>query len=179
LLCAAVALVVLFQAGLASARVRHGWRVAVGLESREAYLARREPTYPVGLWMAENLPAGARVIGQEHRGFYLPRPYTMELAHRRRTGLGKQGEPALGIAGELRARGFTHLLLARPVPEDAVEFDPTLSRRLGPWLADREALYRRAIRDPDGVTRLYEVYELPQPAPAMAGAVGQGGETRR
>ena len=35
-------------------------------------------------------PATARLIGQDHRGFYIPRGYTMELAHRRRTGLGSE-----------------------------------------------------------------------------------------
>ena len=50
----------------------------------------------------------------------------MELAHRRRTGLGKNGESAKEVVEGLRAAGFTHLLLCPPVPENAVEFDPTL-----------------------------------------------------
>ena len=41
-------------------------------------------------------PPSARIIGQDHRGFYIPRPYAMEKAHRRRTGLGTRGRVARG-----------------------------------------------------------------------------------
>ncbi len=160
LLAAGLAMLVVAEAALPVARLRNTWRVATGVESAESYLSRREPTYRVGRWIEAHLPQSARLIGQEHRGFYLPRPYAMELAHRRRTGLGRHGEPPEAIVATLRNRGFTHLLLATPVPADAVEFDPTLSDRLAPWLADRSPLYREPIVDPDGVTRLYAIYDL-------------------
>ena len=73
-------------------RSRHALAVVLGRESAAEFLARREPTFTVGQWAARNLPAAARLIGQDHRGFYIPRDYTMELAHRRRTGLGRHGE---------------------------------------------------------------------------------------
>lgn len=149
-----------FEAAIAVGHARHGIGVVLGSESAEAYLERREPTYRVGRWIAANLPEPARLIGQEHRGFYLPRPYAMERAHRRRTGLGTRGESAEEIAATLRAEGFTHLLLCPPEPEGAVEFDPTLSRRLAPWLERRRPLYREAIVDPDGVLRRYAIYDL-------------------
>ncbi len=84
----------------------------------------------------------------------------MELAHRRRTGLGSHGESAERIVACLRRRGFTHLLMCPPVPETAVEFDPTLSRRLARWLEARRPLYRREITDGDGVVRRYAIYDL-------------------
>lgn len=149
-----------FESALALARARHGLPVVLGKESAESYLARREPTYRVGRWLDEHLPESARVIGQDHRGFYLPRPYTMELAHRRRTGLGTRGESPEQIIASLRQRRFTHLLLCPPEPESAVEFDPTLVRRLASWLEGREPLYREPITDPDGVTRRYAIYDL-------------------
>ena len=98
--------------------------MVAGLEAAETFLARREPTFVVGRWIDANLPSDARLIGQDHRGFYLPRPYAMELAHRRRTGLGSRGESAEAIIQELRGDGFTHLLLCPPEPEDAIEFGP-------------------------------------------------------
>ena len=149
-----------FESGLALVRGRHGWRVVAGLESPAAFLARREPTFVVGRWIDANLPADARLIGQDHRGFYLPRPYAMELAHRRRTGLGTRGESAEAIIDELRADGFTHLLLCPPEPEDAVEFDPTLGRLLAGWLQDHPPLSRQRLGDGDGVIRRYEIYNL-------------------
>src|SRR5439155_15430380 len=129
-------------------------------EDAADYLERREPTFRVGRWMAGHLPETARIVGQDHRGYYLPRPYTMELAHRRRTGLGRNGESARGVVDHLRRAGFTHVLLCPPVPETAVEFDPTLGRLLAPWLAGRVPAFREAIADFDGVVRLYTIYPL-------------------
>ncbi len=150
----------IFEATLALARSRHGLRVVLGVESAESYLSRREPTYPVGRWIDANLPPNARIIGQDHRGFYLPRPYSMELAHRRRTGLGTHGESAEAIVDRLRSEGFTHLLLCPPEPETAVEFDPTLGRLLEAWLDRRNPIYRERLTDGDGVVRRYEIYAL-------------------
>jgi hypothetical protein len=148
------------EAGLATARGRHLLSVLAGRESSEALLSRREPTYVVGRWAGRHLPATARLIGQDHRGFYIPRPYTMELAHRRRTGLGRRGESAEEIVARLRRSGFTHLMLCPPVPETAVEFDPTLGRLLDPWLVERAPMYREDLTDGDGVLRRYAIYDL-------------------
>lgn len=152
--------VLAMEAGLAVGRARHGIGVATGRESAESFLARREPTFRVGRWVAENLPSDARIVGQDHRGFYFPCGYTMELAHRRRTGLGRNGESAEEVVAGLRRAGFTHVLMAPPVPESAVEFDPTLGRLLAPWLAERSALYREEIADGDGVVRRYALFDL-------------------
>jgi hypothetical protein len=169
-----IALVLMGESGLALARVRHGLPLLLGRESAEAFLARREPTSVVGRWIAANLPLSARIVGQDHRGYYLPRPYTMELAHRRRTGLAQAGDTPERVVATLAARGFTHLLLCPPVPEDAVEFDPTLSRVLDGWLAARLPIYRAALTDADGVRRDYALYELPG-----AVALTVRGEARR
>ena len=153
-----------FEALLAVARARQGIGVVIGRESADAFLARREPTYVVGRWMAANLPKEAKVVGQDHRGFYLPRDYSMELAHRRRTGLGTHGESPGSMVDGLKRAGFTHVLLCPPVPEDAVEFDPTLGRRLDPWLAEGTPVYREDHGDADGVVRRYVIYALDRPA---------------
>jgi hypothetical protein len=163
-----------FEALLALARSRHGIGVVLGRESAEHFLNRREPTYGVGRWVAEYLPEDSRLVGQDHRGFYFPRPYTMELAHRRRTGLGTKGESAAEIVEHLRKDGFTHLLLCPPVPETAVEFDPTLTRLLDTWLTARQPLYRSELADADGVVRRYAIYDLADRPPEMAAAPKEG-----
>jgi hypothetical protein len=149
-----------FEAGLATLRARHGISVLLRRESVSDFLARREPTFTVGRWAALNLPAAARLIGQDHRGFYIPRDYTMELAHRRRTGLGRRGEPASAVVASLLKAGFTHVMLCPPVSEKTVEFDPTLGRLLEPWTAVRTPLYRELLSDADGVVRRYSIYAL-------------------
>jgi hypothetical protein len=148
------------EAGVAVVRCRHALPVMLRRESAAEYLARREPTFAVGQWMASNLPAAACVIGQDHRAFYLPRSYTMELAHRRRTGLGRHGESPEEIVARLTESGFTHVMFCPPVPATAVEFDPTLGRLLAAWLEKRTPLFRKDLTDGDGVLRRYAIYEL-------------------
>lgn len=153
-------LVLAAETGLALVRPRHAFGVVLGRESTGDYLTRREPTWVVGRWIDDHLPPSARLVGQDHRGYYIPRPYTMELAHRRRTGLATRGESPEQILGHLRDAGFTHLLLCPPSLEGSVEFDPTLGRRLAPWLAAHRPLFDRELADADGVVRRYAIFEL-------------------
>lgn len=153
------------EVGVALTRTGRVAGTVLGSETEAAHLNRREPSYRVGRWVDQNLPETARIIGQDHRGFYIPRPYTMELAHRRRTGLGTRGETADEIVDELRRRGFTHLLLCPPKGESDVEFDPTMSRLLAPWLAARSPLYHEELNDLDQLVRSYFIYDLAEPAP--------------
>jgi hypothetical protein len=160
LLTAAVVAVLCLEAGLATVRAGRAMGVVLGKETFHEFLGRCEPTYRVGSWVSRNLPAAARLIGQDHRGFYIPRAYTMELAHRRRTGLGDSGESPREIVETLKKEGYTHLMLCPPVREQAVEFDPTLGRLLSPWLDGREPVYREDLADAEGVVRRYAIYEL-------------------
>jgi hypothetical protein len=148
------------EAGVSVTRAARSAGVVLGRESFHEFLGRCEPTYRVGRWIASHLPAGARLIGQDHRGFYIPRPYTMELAHRRRTGLGGRGESPREIVEALKTDGYTHVMLCPPDRPEAVEFDPTLGRLLSPWLSGRTPLYHEGLEDRDGVTRDYAIYSL-------------------
>ena len=154
------------EASLAVVRARHAVSVLLGQETAADFLTRHEPTFAVGRWAASNLPTTARLIGQDHRGFYIPRDYTMELAHRRRTGLGGHGETSREIVAKLCDSGFTHIMFCPPVPETAVEFDPTLGRLLEPWVAEHTPLFRQDLSDGDGVLRQYAIYELNSAAPS-------------
>ena len=125
------------EAGLAVARAGTGsawWR---GESRPSRLLARREPTYGVGRWAARNLPATARLIGQDHRGFYIPAALHDGAGPPPPDRPGPPRRVAGEIVARLRESGFTHLMLCPPVPETAVEFDPTLGRLLAPWLAGR------------------------------------------
>ncbi len=174
ILLAAVMLALSFETTLALARARHGLGVVFGFVSAEEYLTRREPTFRVGRWVDEHLPPSARLVGQDHRGYYIPRPYTMELAHRRRTKLVRPGESAEEIVEQLRKDGFTHLLMCPPVPETAIEFDPALGRMLSPWLAGIPPLYREDLQDADGVTRRYAIYPLVEPSIVVGSGSSRG-----
>jgi hypothetical protein len=150
-------------------RARHGIGVVMGMERADDYLSRREPTYRVGRWMSEHLPPDARVIGQEQRGFYFPRPYTIERRHRLVTGVGIPGQVPQEVIDAYLREGHTHLLMCPPVPESAAYFDPALSRALETWLASRSPCFEREISDPEGITRRYAIYEF-RPGPTVARA---------
>jgi hypothetical protein len=179
LLIAVLVAVMGFEASLAVARSRHVLALLLGRESAAEFLARREPTFSVGQWAARNLPKDARLIGQDHRGFYIPRDYTMELAHRRRTGLGERGESPGEVVERLCEAGFTHVMFCPPAPETPVEFDPTLGRLLDPWIAGQTALFHQDLTDGDGVLRHYSIYELSSQQPAHQLSVRSGGDTTR
>ncbi len=96
----------------------------------------------------------------------------MELAHRRRTGLGKSGEPAPDVVAHLIRSGFTHVMLCPPMNDPSVEFDPTLGRLLQSWTTLRQPLFHKKLADADGVIRRYSIYELAnRSAPTSARAV--------
>ena len=149
------------EAAWAVARSRHVLGLVAGRESAESLLARREPTYVVGRWAGAKPardgasdrpgPSGLLHPAPLHDGAGPPPPDRAWAAAASR--------PA-EIVERLRASGFTHVMFCPPVPETAVEFDPTLGRLLAPWLAGRTPIYREDLTDGDGVLRRYAIYEL-------------------
>ena len=59
-----------------------------------------------------------------------------------------------------------------PVPERAVEFDPTLGTLLADWVGPRTPIYREEIADADNVVRRYTIYALDEPMASLP--VGAG-----
>jgi hypothetical protein len=169
LLMMALMLVLGMETGLSLTRGARAAGVVLGRETFSEFLGRCEPTYRVGRWVARNLPATARLIGQDHRGFYIPRGYTMELAHRRRTGLGRNHESPRDIVEVLKREGYTHLMMCPPVEKESVEFDPTLGQLLSPWLAGHTPLFHEDLADPEGVVRSYSIYGLSDEAVGVRG----------
>ena len=109
-------------------------------------------------WVARNLPRPLGLIGQDHRGFYIPRGYTMELAHRCRTGLGQNHESSREIVEILTREGYTHLMMCPPLEKDSIEFDSTLGKLLSPWLAGQEtALSRESGRSGRSCPQLFHL----------------------
>ncbi len=133
------------ESAWALARTRQVFGLVVGRESAESLLAHREPTYLVGRWAARNLPATARLIGQDHRGFYIPRPYTMELAHRRRTGLGRRGESPGEIVGTLRRVGLHARDVLPAGPRDGRRVRPDPRASPGPMVGRQDANLSRGL----------------------------------
>ena len=113
---------------VAAERCRDQWAVATGLESRNSYLARNEPTWEAATVWNPSFLAKDHLLSLDHRAFYFKCPVTREKAYRRHTGYHVKLASPDQLAPLLRKAGFTHLLLARNLNSQGVQFDPTLPR---------------------------------------------------
>src|SRR4029077_7561620 len=132
--------------------------VALGLESRDAFLARNEPTYRAAQFVNERLPYQARILSEDFRGFYFRAEFTRENAFRRATNYAQQAAGAEDFVPTLRAAGFTHLLLADAKGSTAPNTS-TLSRAVDTDQAIEPGrlatLLEYDFHEPDGVWRHY------------------------
>ncbi|MFM7593138.1 MAG: hypothetical protein ACKO85_15225 [Isosphaeraceae bacterium] len=142
------------------ARVKTSVVILAGFDYKESWLAGHEPTAWLRNWTDFNLPAGSKLIGQDHRGFYWPRLYTMEKAHRRRLGMDETNINTDMMIAHLKHSGFTHLVMAEPIPLNSVEFDPVLSIILAKWLETNKPVIDVILKENDGYQRRYRIFAL-------------------
>ncbi len=139
-------------------------RVALGLQSRAAYLAEREPTFRAAEIANELLPADARILSQDFRGFYFHQQVVRENVYRRYSRYDRGIEQPADLSRSLRQAGFTHVLLAESLAQSGVQYDSTLARLAERQAAaDTEALLTLAdyrFRDSDGSERRYRLMML-------------------
>ncbi len=162
---AAAVIMLAVSSALALARCRQELAVACGLESREDYLYRMEPTYAAADLANQLLPPESHLLSQDYRTFYFKCRTTREITYRRRTGYDRWISSADDLHRYLRRAGFTHLLLAENTADKGIQFDDTL-----PSLADAadgspdaklfEELTSYRFRDADGAVRQYRLVAL-------------------
>ena len=111
---AAAAVAVMLAGHLAVSLVRspEALGVALGLEDREDYLLRHEPTYLAATLANHLLRSNGHLLSQEPGSFYFDCPVTWENSLE-----GTWGDPSPSLSVRetvvrLRRAGFTHLLLA-------------------------------------------------------------------
>lgn len=159
----ASAAILFFQILIPIGRARPAAAVAIGLETRESFLTRCEPTFLAADWMNRNLPTDARVLSQEQRAFYFELKWTRENIYRRNTRYHHQAtETSEPLENRLKAEGFTHLLLAEK--ESGEGYDRTLSTLADDAIAARPATGPFALREwrgeVAGETRRYRLLLL-------------------
>jgi hypothetical protein len=139
-------------------------RVALGLQSRAGYLAEHEPTYRAAETANRLLPADARILSQDYRGFYFHQQVVRENVYRRYSQYDRQIQQPGELSRSLRQAGFTHVLLAESLAGNGVQYDATLARlAAGQTAADAESLLTLAdyrFRDGDGSERRYRLMLL-------------------
>jgi hypothetical protein len=153
--------------------------VALGLESRDAFLTRSEPTWKAAATANQFAHSRPRILSQDYRAFYFQGHVTRESLYRRRTGYDRRVRGPGDLSRGLRAEGFTHLLLAQVGPAEeggaaqaarGVAHDGTLARLVDGQQAAEAALPPSArslavlaaydFCDSDGFRRRYRLVEL-------------------
>ncbi len=107
-------------------RARRQVAVALGVESREEYLHREEPTYLAARFADNALDGEAKILSQDYRLYYFTQSVTRENIYRRETGYDRDLAP-VDVSAELRAAGYTHVLLAQSSGGE-IHYNATLSR---------------------------------------------------
>lgn len=138
--------------------------VAIGLQNRDDYLLRSEPTYAAAEVANCVLPKNARLLSQDYRAFYFDCAVVQEATFRRLTHYEKRVTSPKELSPLLKKAGFTHLLLAENVGGQGIHFNDTLSRLADAQLAHDEAAMRclveYRVRDRDGALRSYRLMQL-------------------
>ena len=157
--------VLLAMAAVPLARSRDKLAVAVGLEDREDFLIRREPTYRAAAVFNALLSPGDHLLTQDYRAFYFNGRVTRENVYRRSAHYDQSIADPADLSRQLRAAGFTHLLLAETLSGGGIQYDPTLSRLADAQLAAGAAdalhtLDEYRFADADGAVRRYRLVML-------------------
>lgn len=153
-------------------RARYHWPVALGVESREDYLERTEPTYQAALLANLLTDQGSKILSQDNHAYYFDAAVTQEGLYRRRTWYDRAD---LDFASQLRRDGFDYILLAETAGGPGIRYDDTLTKLVDRALAVRHqrdfySLAEYSIRDADGAERTYRLVRVEPIA-----AVAQGG----
>ena len=139
--------------------------VAVGVEDRQTYLSRNEPTWQAAEVANQILRRGARILSQDYRTFYFNHPITREIVYRRLTRYDLDVSSPAVLGERLRRDGFTHLLLAENLSSRGIQYDGTLSLLADAQRAARgeeslPALTEYRFTDSDGGVRRYRLMML-------------------
>lgn len=154
---AVAALALILAVGTAKSLVRSAdvLRVSLGIENRESYLARREPTYTAAVAANHLLRSDAHLLSQIQCTFYFDCRTTWTGADDHLLELECSSMPVDEASKLLREAGYTHLLLADPI-EQTGRRDSSLSR-----LADASSvLTNYQWQDADGRAHRYRLVPL-------------------
>lgn len=160
----AIACCLLVPVGWLGLRMRDHLAVAIGVETRQEFLYRKEPSYPAAALANLLLLPDAKILSQDYRSFYFDAMVVRESVYRRLTQYDQQIYTLGDLSRRLRQEGFTHLLLVENLSERGIQFDPTLAR-----LAERELalpqsplheLSEYRMVDADGAVRRYRLVAI-------------------
>lgn len=156
---AAVAFGLMLACNMAMSLVRspEAFLVAFGLETREDYLLRHEPTYSAAAVANHLLRADAHILSQEPQSFYFNCRVTPDSVLGRSINDTSPAETSRETAERLRNAGFTHLLLVETASHgSAGESHSSLNRLADAMLPLSNCRFETA----DGGVRFYRLMAL-------------------
>ncbi len=154
-------IILLASAGAAATRHLDQIAVATGIESRDDYLNRSEPTYGPALYANNMLRPGDKILSQDYRTFYFDVPVVQESVYRRVTRYNETLAAPGDFGQAMRRGGFSHLLLVENMADRGLQFDPTL-RRLADADPSVKHMMSTPFKDSDGGRRYYRLVALPK-----------------
>lgn len=168
-----VSLLAVFSVAVSFHRVRDQAAVVMGMEKKEQYLERTEPSYRIAQYVNTHLPVSALVLSQDYRSFYFHRDIVRENLYRRSTNYHQSKTPIESekgrvefsdpqhqddITADLRVAGFTHVIIAESDGPEVSDFDSTLSQLLEPHNLICE--YEHEFRNRFGGIIRYRIFKL-------------------
>ncbi len=147
---------------VAATRCQEQLAVATGLESRDEYLTKAEPTWEAAAASNASFGEHGHLLSLDYRAYYFDCAVTREKVYRRYTGYDRAVEKPEQLIPLLRKAGFTHLLLAENLKQEGVQFDPTLPQLVADCRAVRgkgalPVLWDYTFDDVDGGRRQYQL----------------------
>ncbi len=130
--------------------------VALGLEDREEYLLRSEPTYRAAAVANRVLRSNAHILSQERQAFYFDCRVTWENSLGRSLDGAWSALSVREMVRRLRSDGFTHLLLTETAPGESEANHAPLNHLADAMLTLTDYRFHAA----DGSVRRYRLVAL-------------------
>lgn len=131
--------------------------VALGLESREDYLLRHEPTYSPAAVANQLLRSDAHILSQDKQSFYFNCRVTPDSTLVRPIDSVLPAETSRETLSRLRSEGFTHLLLVETTEPNTADAMPSPLNRLTDIVMP---LSNSHFETADGAVRCYRLMAL-------------------
>ncbi|MBI4549770.1 MAG: glycosyltransferase family 39 protein [Candidatus Omnitrophica bacterium] len=166
-----LAVIFAVHAGLAFYHYRGDFRVALGLETRDRYLEKRERTYPAAQFVKTLEPNAKILAADEAHLFYFERDIVRERVYAMRSRYADGADSVEEVLSRLKKAGFTHLLFVdSPQSLDVSGLEtfsvPRLAREREKELASfLEPLYTKQVKDLEGRPFVYRLYRIQIPTP--------------
>lgn len=165
-LMAQASLLGVLVAGAAAAVLdaRDKWQVALGRESRDAFLLAHEPTYKAAALLNQIATTRARLLSEDPRGFYFKCRVTAADEWLQTSSCGNVTDRPLAPedVAAIRAAGYSYVLLVERPSENARQSDKQSEWHFA--ATDSETglmrLHEYEYRDGDGSARHYGLYML-------------------